>query len=622
MSNLPTIDREEGDPVGGQAPSIWIGISEFLYLYVLIPIASLFIVVGEVLKRLELGTIRFSRRHRTGVLAFILAFLGLIGLFSTLALANVSPFGGYPHWWPFTVKPLADTSTYGAVVAAAVSCIGGSVALITFILSHDQKERHHRDQEKLSRDQSEMQRLQDQFGILVDNLETNSTIAKLNAITGLGDISQQIDPGRVSHDGALRSGEGRLVKYQDFEGQEFYFRWPEELASKKVEINYPFFLRTARRLATALHYWGDEAIRLQVISVFERMALFASDDDGADTDQPLLHSLANILADANRLSRIGLIESLAIAIDQGVDTRFLENKLFDESAGEAARGNRDTRQKMRASYINELIDGAKSLNAKVLARKQVGISAENALYDRLMGFIGTQKALSFVLRELGEPPEVNWASRQEGAIEKYPHRWKGRGKVELERVKKCDFDEVEYRYESDRLRARRKLNLEGVHLVSMDLSWANLQGALLRDADLTGSNLKGARLDIADCTSATFFGSDCESAQFFASDCSECNMSLGNFADAQFEAAFLKGAFMVDANCSGARFVEADMECAKVGSTNFGQNSGNPAIFKYKEWQCADFSEFRLNRNAQVILRGACNESLKVYLAGLTAAKD
>ncbi len=622
MSNLRSVNREEDDAAGDQSSGFWIGIYEIFLIYVLIPLAYPFIVVVQALKRFAAGAIKFSRRNRTGVLAFILGVLGLIGLFSTLALANVAPFGAYPNWWPFTVKPLADISTYGAVVAAAVTCIGGSVALITFILSHDQKERHHRDQEKLSRDQSEMQRLQDQFVVLVENLEIKSTIAQLNAITGLGDMSQQIDPGRVSHDGVVSSQRGRIVTYQDFEAQEFQFRWPDEWTSKKAEVNYPYFLRTARRLATALHYWGDETIRLQIISVFERMARFASDDDGADTDQPLLHSLANILADANRLSRIGLIESLAIALDQGVDTRFLGNKLFDEMIGESTSMNRNARQLIRVSYVNDLIEDSKSLNAKVLARKQVGIAAENALYDRLMGFIGTQKALSLVLRQFGEPPEVNWASRKKVSIEEYPNRWKGRGKVQLRKARNHDFDDVEYRHEPDRLRSRRKLNLDGVHLVNMDLSWANLQGASLREADLTGSNLMGARLDIADCTSAIFFGCSCESAQFFASDCTESNMSLGSFIDAQFEAASLKGVFMLDANCSEARFVESDMEGAKIGTCDFGQNSGQPAIFKYQEWKFADFSEYRLNRSARVVLQGSCNEPLKIYLAGLIAVQN
>lgn len=89
----------------------------------------------------------------------------------------------------------------------------------------------------------------------------------------------------------------------------------------------------------------------------------------------------------------------------------------------------------------------------------------------------------------------------------------------------------------------RSLDLQGMSLAGLDLSYADLTDANLRGADLYGANLSHAHLTDADLTGANLF--------------------VASLDDAGLTGAILSGADLEKTSLEGARLEGADLETAK-----------------------------------------------------------
>lgn len=526
-------------------------------------------------------------------ISFGIPFVGVVGFFGILALAGITFLPPAPTCWPIKVTVLPDAAK-GAVVTAAVTWAGGFGALVTYLFTYQQKENHARrerrqkeiissreherilmieeERAKRERDLAELQRIEAEFAALSADFAKPDALSQINAAIGMGELARRPDPRRVRAGNDLPDFDDvHYSQLKTYAGENFSVLseprpWPESWRTIKTERNYPYLLRAAGRLAAAISGWSDGRARAQALRVIGEISDFAKAEG---TDEPLLHSMANTIADANRTAWIrsaklaGEAEGLgkprtAVLQTFGVVPQHLTCDLEEFFYREFYSMEVDFRQitpiwalRGRMKFYQK--DSISETDDRKGSEYELVVATTN-LKDAITHLWATRDALSLVIKKLSRPPEL------------FPYGLRlPESKSDREVLSKL-------------LKSRRNLKLQDVFLYDADLSFAQLQGADLRSALLAKSDLSRAdlslgvlfiaRLDGANMELTAFVGAECEASSFSASSChksifrySICSSAIFIFAEcigADFSGAKLNSANFISTRCMQARFTRAD----------------------------------------------------------------
>ncbi|MCC6403447.1 MAG: pentapeptide repeat-containing protein [Fimbriimonadaceae bacterium] len=539
-----------------------------------------------------------------GVAAFLVGTGGMLGL---LSLAGITSL-------PVPVTIL-DKAAQGHVVTAAVSWFAGTIALYTFYININQKERQHAallgqerhldlSRERRERDLAELLRLEEEFKALADDFAQPETLARINAAIGLGELAQRADP--------RREEDGRVLPDPREDGAQTAFGtdgklldepvpWPDEWRSLKTERNYPYFLRAAHRLAAALHQW-DDAARSQALRVLREMGDWAKDEK---TDEPLLHALCNALAEANRDAWAQLRDWAAVCLASETAPDDLANLL---GLTEPEGGREETARKAFLADLRDGLEGsatAVAFEAVPPDQKKPKGELENRFFLSGKGWLATRDALATALRTLSAAPDSGPA---EGLRVPEAQLLSERRSLDLAFVRMFQADCTRAHFEgADCTRA----HFEGARCFEAHFEGADCTGAHFEGARCTGARFEGARcfeahfegtgcfeahFEGARCFEAHFEGANCTRAHFEGADCTWANFEGANCTGANFEGANCTGANFEGAGCTGARFNSN----SRLASAQMGQRSGSETIQgTLDSWESADFRHWTFNDDTQ-----------------------
>lgn len=592
------------------------------------------------------------------VLAFVFAACGFLGILTFAGIAFIpTPFG----WRGIPITPVAP-SAQGHVITAAVSWVAGTIALVTYWLTRDQKERHHESlleqgrnfeqaRAKHERDLAEIQRMETEFAQLAKDFISDDALARINAAIGMGEIAKRLDP-------RFADESGKPMPDIDLN---YTIEWPDEWRSLKTERNYPFYMRVAHRLAAALYMWNEEETRSQAIRVLGEMAKWAKDER---TDEPLIHGLANALAEANRSSWHLLLEALTTVIvsveDFWPDELEEQKTVLDELLGlsrlpldtSSDQGVEAMYRKEQAvdSFLNELISGIQGKSSLTSTSQIETIALANA-HVRLsaLGMWATRDAFASVMKVRSIPPDLP--------------------KDPISQPLEPLTGVIPYRQQQFlKVRQRCKLDLQGIRMFYADCRSAHFEGADCSHAHFEGAHCQGAHFNAtlcvkshfeggkfynvnfhgSDCTSATFARADCSGSRFTeaecnwtiftrascietdfeqanckdaifkATDCTQANFQRAECVLATFKKANCQRASFRWANCIGAHFTYALLRQCKLYRAKMGQDGNDQAVFKMREWQEADFHKYNWDYDlGEWIATAIIDEDLFEFLSGL-----
>lgn len=433
-----------------------------------------------------------------------------------------------------------------------------------------------REREKRERDLAELQRLEAEFAALADDFAQPEPLARINAAIGLGELARRPDPRRVAAEGTVMFDPREDTKTWIGDNGEILDEprpWPKDWTSLKTERNYPYFMRAAHRLAAALYMWEDAPARAQAVRVLSEMGAWAKD---VGKDEPLLHALANALAEANRTAWSQLKEKtgLCLVADESVDLPIVLGLHLPD---EASMNKRFLERKRLAhgAFVADLLANIATIPAVVVSTTQKStmlIKNPNSLKElQIAGqtFWATRDALATALRQLSPHPDAP----------------------------KTEHPRNRHWYDRDSLKKRRGLKLKQVQLVEANLfqanmagvecEWAHFEGADLWGADLRKANLYQARFVGANCRGATLTEASCISARLEDSNCYSVS-----FADADLSYAYLDRADCSGADLSGAMCYGAKLDATQLFGTHMGQRKGpEPIGLERTNWYEGNFQE-------------------------------
>ena len=126
-------------------------------------------------------------------------------------------------------------------------------------------------------------------------------------------------------------------------------------------------------------------------------------------------------------------------------------------------------------------------------------------------------------------------------------------------LKNANLREVDLRNADLREADLRNANLYGANLNNADLSSADLNKAVLREADLRESNLSNADLRYANLRDADLSNADLRDADLRKADLSNADLSNADLGEANIDGADLK-----EANLLGTNLKNTDIVCAVI----------------------------------------------------------
>ncbi|MBI3912460.1 MAG: pentapeptide repeat-containing protein [Armatimonadetes bacterium] len=340
---------------------------------------------------------------------------------------------------------------------AAVTAVGGVVALGTFLLNRSQKQEHF-----------ERQALDTQFTDILNRFSSDRPIMRANAAIRLAEMAAQ--------------------------------RWPGRPADLTRE-NYPFFPRVASQLAAALHMEEDRAVRDEIGKALGRTAEFAKQGN-----QALLYVLISELADANRSAKKTFIRLLAhycSAHEEVTDEVLRPLTNF----APFCVGERDT-----LACLRDLADSGDCRAAAVcraLGQARDETAAPNApnlleeIHSAAARLKDTVHALATALRGLSDPRGVPSTAPS-------LRKWAREPELKLQGCFLAGANLIQAQLQ--------EALLAGAQLQGADLWIAELQEANLFQAQLQGANLRGARLQGANLSQAQLQGADLWRARLQGAD--------------------------------------------------------------------------------------------------------
>ncbi|MBS1719737.1 MAG: pentapeptide repeat-containing protein [Armatimonadetes bacterium] len=471
---------------------------------------------------------------------------GIGGMITILSMAGPKAIPSCMNWWPLKAEKLAD-SAQGSVVTAAVAWVGGTIALLTFLLNRDQKELHHADQLQTTRTIAETQRQQEYFASLSTDLSSTDKLTRLTAVIGLGEIA--MTPAAGSKD---------LAKLHRFQHIRF-LQAADEVAHKPKERNrtvamnkflddYPYFERACSRLTLALQQWTDEASLATVVNTIHRLLFWAAQSNDSDE---MLVLLANSLANANREAIEGLVSVGAQYMKRQSDFEAFDLVIQNGIRASECAAPAD---KVAAEFIDYLAERIRRKNQDIYVKQEQGLKAQEnidpkiALSNAYARLLDTQRLLASTLTLL---PYPNGVGVPEVALLKPAHSVSPKNDINALMLQK------------NVLISRRGLNLTGICLVGNDISGSNLQVALLSTSLILGCKCAEIGLQFSACKDATFAYSDLESARLDAADFLRVNLS-----DTNCSAASLIGCHLVNTNFGQANLQDSNLVQAKLKLVN------------------------------------------------------
>lgn len=518
----------------------------------------------------------------TGALALAVAWCGFA---SFLGLAGILV-------WPascWNIEPItvdsggatAGVATAGAAKAAAINAavawFGGVGAIYTFFYNQSKKQRQHNDQlrqqvieeiarenrerdfeqarekrerdlaekardqeknfeaarEKRERDLAELQRIEAEFAAYAKDFAQPEPLARINAAIGLGELARKPDPRRVIDGPEPEEDKEHYKKITTFAGDNGEVLvearpWPKTWETRKTETNYPYFMRAAHRLAAALHQWDVEAPRAQAIRVLREMGEWAKDEG---TDEPLLHTLVNALAEANRTAWALIREQADGGWDRDVD----DDRLYGE--------------------ILVRLEEAKAL----LDQGQQPEERELQFLNAVKGLWATRQSLVESLQVISRPPNL---AGLVGAHFAKDHR-----NLSLQNVRMWQSTLVACNIQA--------ANCVGAHFSDVIFLYARFTGANLERAAFSRAVFHSANFERANCRGANFLRARCEGADFRGADCTEAFFRGANCTEAKFQGTRVFGAtFESDSVVSGSSWDKADFQYYERDPYGFNTPTG------------------------------------------------
>ncbi|MBL8047176.1 MAG: pentapeptide repeat-containing protein [Chthonomonas sp.] len=467
-------------------------------------------------------------------------------LFAWLVFDYFMALGGVDIWPSGKEVNSLTGNAQGHAISAAVGWIAGSVGLVTFFLNRSQKDQHHvqqlkqarefeNEKERRERELAELSRLETLFAELAEDFSSASTLERINAAIGLAELAQTPDPRRMGPD-----GEPPEAPYGDHK-------------SAKCKDNYPYFLRAANRLAAALHQWEEQSALDEVRKALRQMATFANDEG---TLEPLLHHLANTLADANRTALRVFVSVLAEGL--AFSNPLLLRKLsafcaFLPTTTGNARCLNQLRKTMQAKQaFGHLLAARQAL--KLPGQNQVDTRYLNRFASAAKLLCEARDALAECLQLLSEPPYLRSL-----AVRDHPVDTSTRHRM------------IEIQHD------RRGLYLEETFLAGAVLTEANLQSSIL-----SGADLQEAELSLANLQAAWLRDTNLNQAQ----------LTGASMQDSAMSGARLCGATLSWSSLQGAELTRSQLQGTNLHGAQCGQTAGDPrASFDPGGWQLADFSD-------------------------------
>lgn len=568
-----------------------------------------------------------QKTRRSAALAYVFwgAVALVVGLGGALLILSLAGITFLRPWWIFSLTvPVLDRAAHGNVVNAAVSWFAGTVALYSFHVNVSQKERHNTGLETRERDLAELQRIEAEFAALADDFAQEALLARINAAIGLGELARRPDP-RREQDGAVMfdprtdaetwvGDDGKLLPQAR--------PWPDHWRSRKTDLNYPYFLRAAHRLAAALYLWEDAPARAQALRVLREMGDWAKDEG---TDEPLLHGLVNALAEANRTAWAELREraGMCLAMDRGVDlVRLLGLQTPEQDAPDAQVARR--RKAAQEAFLADLEAGLDE-NPAVVAFAAQPESQRTGPAELVMqfqragqGFWATRDILATALQQLSLPPD-RLVSQTFWGWYSDPHKsFRSRRSLDLAGVRmlsaklrgvhsegadcgRAHFEGADCGTAHFEGADCKSAHFEGAnwfeaHIEGANCSWAHFEGANCIRAHFEGANCTGARFEWADCQGTHFEWANCRSAQYVGVDCNETHFEGADCSQANFRGAICQEAYFEGADCSKAIFEGADLKEArfsiftKLERAQMGQSKeSEPVDLSGVDWSVANF---------------------------------
>lgn len=563
--------------------------------------------------------------------------------------------------------PVLDKSAHGAVVTAAVSWFGGTIALLTFLLNREQKERHNSDLARRERDLAELQRLESEFSALVEAFSSSSVQVRANAAIGLGEIATKPDPRRVNIDGTFLPDSRRLVGFENESDTEYDVEWPSALRSAKTEINFPYFMRVINRLSCALYQWPEYECRSEAVRVLDSLSKWASDGSGFGTDEPLLHELLNRIAESNRTAWWLLQENFTKAVQLGATASELYDILALEARIPNDRFQVSSWRRHESALCLELQEGK-------LSSPMVQIAAnwlEKPKFDRelrerfrvaALCFFDTGLVFAQAARKLNVPPELEVEGilvAVDARLSNLRHTWfEWEKKVIKTLVRKLvsrkipELGIASFAASPSWLEKRRGLHFEGIRLFGAELQGVNFHGAIMDLAVIEWSDLSAARFGqvgleaarlrhcICRGTSfekvfspdADFAGSIMRGTSFAKATCDNANCEFlacveVNFTNAMLSKADFSGVTIESSNFSsveaegivlvGATLTGNNWKNAKIAGAKIGQESASDlASFNHTEFIGADFGYYTFDVGGKLVHNGLEDRDLKKLLLG------
>lgn len=484
--------------------------------------------------------------------ACVAGLFGFTGLICILAFADIHLVPDSPISF-FNRFPVVDTGAHGSVITAAFTWVGGTIALFTYFLNREQKERHNRAQERRERDLSELQRLESEFAALARDFAQPAALAQINSAIGLGEIAKRPDPRRVDSDGFVLDDGRQEVTWTKTDGSVAAFNWPSEWRSATTERNYPYFSRSTNRLIAALQFWDDEAARAQAIRELKILGEWAIIADHSVTDEPLLHSLINSLAEANRTAWRLLKDKCAICMAFGVSRDKLVELLgiSDKSNAMWPVGQQNW-AKAKSAFVELLCSDIERLPSYLANKSDEAVHTNlriplNDFRIASQGFFAIRDALAVSLRTLSMPPEDALKELSTGL---------GVYLDPSSSVGSSNWGRRTVSYE-DLLRHRKELDLSAIVLFDADCESANLHGVNCSYAHFIGVNFAWTHFDGAILHNATFLSTHCIEAHLDSAFCVGVEFKHSIFYGAHFDGTIFNGATFLDVDFRKSFFAGA-----------------------------------------------------------------
>lgn len=497
----------------------------------------------------------------------------MLGILSFAGVALLPPA---PPILRIDIVPM-DKSAHGAVVTAAVSWFGGTIALLTFLLNREQKERHNADLARRERDLAELHRLDAEFAALVEAFSSTSSLVRANAAIGFGEIAMKPDPRLIDENGKVML-RNRSIECLDDSSVRHRVQWPTALTSYKTEESYPYFMKSVNRLSSALYQWPEADVRSEVLRVLKSLSEWAKDDPVTSTDEPLVHSLVNRLAESNRTAWSLLRERAAAALATGVERSDLMavmdlKKMIPTRVFESGEWIEEDSPICMALFEETEDLSSTQLGIKGAGRQRDKYEAILRFRTACQYFFDSVNALSEAIRCLATPPERQsaerpWimqiqASRLDGVLRFFKASFRLMQKLRNTETAWSIADFKDAVTWSDWIGTRRNLDLSNVRLFGASIVGASLEGANCDSAILECSQFSFARFFNSTFDRAVLYCSDFDGSHFVSSYCWETQFNKVNLSRVDFTEAWCRDAIFTDIHVFSGKFVSSNFDLSK-----------------------------------------------------------